>query len=133
MKKDIHVPKVEDIAIAIVEEESEEDKEWFVYLLNMKNCSIHDTLVSSKGYGEINQKKKKTTFFSHYLETLESQSFKKVEIINESVFGLTNEFFLTYYINGIIHDKKYIFLPETIIKENKTKIPLLNKKGIMIK
>ncbi|MDG2343871.1 MAG: hypothetical protein P8L23_04770 [Flavobacteriales bacterium] len=133
MKKDIHVPKVEDIAVAIVEEESEEDKEWVVYLLNMKNCSIHDTLVSSKGYGEINQKKKKTTFFSHYLETLESQSFKKVEMINESVFGLTNEFFLTYYINGIIHDKKYIFLPETIIKENKTKIPLLNKKGIMIR
>ena len=133
MKKDIHVPKVEDIAVAIVEEESEEDKEWVVYLLNMKNCSIHDTLVSSKGYGEINKKKKKTTFFSHYLETLESQSFKKVEMINESVFGLTNEFFLTYYINGVIHDKKYIFLPETIIKENKTRIPLLNKKGIMIK
>ena len=133
MKKDIHVPKVEDIAVAIVEEESEEEKEWVVYLLNMKNCSIHDTLVSSKGYGEINQKKKKTTFFSHYLETLESQSFKKVEMINESVFGLTNEFFLTHYINGVIHDKKYIFLPETIIKENKTKIPLLNKKGIMIK
>ena len=133
MKKDIHVPKVEDIAVAIVEEESEEEKEWVVYLLNMKNCSIHDTLVSSKGYGEINQKKKKTTFFSHYLETLESQSFKKVEMINESVFGLTNEFFLTYYIDGLIHDKKYIFLPESIIKENKTNIPMLNKKGIMIK
>lgn len=133
MKKDIVIPKVEDIAIAIVEEGSEDEKEWVVYLLNMKNCSINDTLVSSKGYGEINQKKKKTTFFSHYLDTLNSQSYKKVEMINESVFGLTNEFFLTYYIDGLIHDKKYIFLPETIIKENKTNIPLLNKKGIMIK
>ena len=133
MKKDIHVPKVEDIAIAIVEEEIKEGKEWVVYLLNMKDCPINDTLVSSKGYGEIDQKKKKTTFFSHYLETLESQSFKKIEIINESVFGLTNEFFLTYYIDGVIHDKKYIFLPETIIQDNKTTIPLLNKKGIMIK
>ena len=27
MKKDIHVPKVEDIAVAIVEEESEEEKQ----------------------------------------------------------------------------------------------------------
>ncbi len=133
MKKDILVPKVEDIAIAIIEEKSKEGKEWSVYLLNMKECSIKKTLVSSKGYGEINQKKKKTTFFSHYLDELESQSFKKIEIINESVFGLTNEFFLTYYIDEVIHDKKYVFLPETIIQDNKTTIPLLNKKGIMIK
>tara|TARA_Y100000589_G_scaffold323946_1_gene359292 strand:+ start:17594 stop:17995 length:402 start_codon:yes stop_codon:yes gene_type:complete len=133
VKKDIFIPKVEDVAIAIVEEENQKKKEWMVYLLNMKNCSIKDTLVSSKGYGKINQKKKKTTFFSHYLDTLKSQSFKKIEMINESVFGLTNEFFLTYYIDGLIHDKKYIFLPESIIKENKTNIPMLNKKGIMIK
>ena len=49
MKKDIHVPEVKDIAIAIVEEKIKEGKEWVVYLLNMKGCSINDTLVSSKG------------------------------------------------------------------------------------
>ena len=60
-------------------------------------------------------------------------SYKKVELLNKDVFGLTNEFLLTFYVNDLIHDKKYIFLPESIISENATKLPLMKRKGIMIK
>ena len=59
-------------------------------------------------------------------------SFKKVELFCKDVFGLTNEFLLTFYVNDLIHDKKY-FLPESIISENATKLPLMKRKGIMIK
>ena len=61
------------------------------------------------------------------------KSYQKIEMMSKDVFGLTNEFLLTYYLNNVIHDKKYIFLPESIIIENKTKLPLMNKLGIMIK
>ena len=54
-------------------------------------------------------------------------------MMSKDVFGLTNEFLLTYYLDNVIHDKKYIFLPESIIIENKTKLPLMNKMGVMIK
>ena len=129
MKKDIIVPKVKDVAVAVIEEQDE----WAAYLINMNSVSIENTLVSSKGYGEINNKLKKTTSFSHFLGTIKKNSFKKVELINKSVLGLTNEFFITYYIDGLIYDKKYIFLPESIITENKTQIPLIDCKGVMIK
>tara|TARA_B100001287_G_scaffold86664_2_gene72540 strand:- start:617 stop:964 length:348 start_codon:yes stop_codon:yes gene_type:complete len=111
----------------------EHDSNWIAYLLNLNNFSIENTLVSSKGYGKINNVKKKTTSFSHYLGTIYKKSFKKVEHINNGIVGLTNEFFLTYYIDGVIHDKKYIFLPESIIKNNKISLPLIRKRGIMIK
>ena len=129
MKKDIHIPKVKDIAFAVIED----GDDWVAYILNMNNFPIENTFVSSKGYGQINNQQKKTTSFSHFLGTIDEKSYKKVEYINKSVVGLTNEFFLTYYREGLIHDKKYIFLPETIISENKTNLPLLNSKGIMIK
>ena len=75
----------------------------------------------------------KNYFFSHYLGTVPGKSFQKIEMISKDVFGLTNEFLLTYYLDNVIHDKKYIFLPESIISENSTKLPLMKRKGIMIK
>ena len=129
MKKDIHIPKVTNVAIAIVNEK----EDWFACLINNNNFSLENTLISSKGYGVIDSKPKKTTFFSHYLGTIDSMSYRKVELLNKDVFGLTNEFLLTFYVSDVIHDKKYIFLPESIISENSTKLPLMKRKGIMIK
>jgi hypothetical protein len=129
MKKDIPIPKVSGVAFAVIEE----GEDWIAYLLNMNNFPIENTLVSSKGYGKINNKQKKTTSFSHFLGNIDEKSYKKVEHINKSVVGLTNEFFLTFYKDGLIYDKKYIFLPESLISKNKTKLPLIRSKGIMIK
>lgn len=129
MRKDIVIPKVKEIAIALIEEQDD----WAAYVLNLNNFSIENTLVSSKGYGKIDDQLKKTTSFSHFLGTIVQKSFKKIELVNNSVLGLTNEFFLTFYIDGVIYDKKYIFLPESIIDKNKTNLPLLNCKGVMIK
>ena len=129
MKKDIHIPLVSNIAIAIVKE----SEEWYAYLINQNSFSLENVLISSKGYGTIHEKPKKTTFFSHYLGTVMGKSYQKIEMMSKDVFGLTNEFLLTYYLDNLIHDKKYIFLPESIIIENKTQLPLLNKMGIMIK
>lgn len=129
MRKDIVIPKVKEIAIALIEEQDD----WAAYVLNLNNFSIENTLVSSKGYGKIDDQLKKTTSFSHFLGTIFQKSFKKIELVNNSVLGLTNEFFLTFYIDGVIYDKKYIFLPESIIDKNKTNLPLLNCKGVMIK
>ncbi len=110
-----------------------EKEDWYAYLINQNHFSLENVMISSKGYGTINDKPKKTTFFSHYLGSVRKKSFQKIEMMSKDVFGLTNEFLLTYYQDNIIHDKKYIFLPESIINENKTKLPLMNKRGIMIK
>jgi hypothetical protein len=63
---------------------------------------------------------------------LEGQSFSTIEAIDEQVFGLTNEYWLSFYIGGQLYDKKFIFLPESIIDSNLIRIPLVNKPGVMI-
>ena len=57
----------------------------------------------------------------------------KIEPIMEDVFSLSNEYWVSFYIDKIIYDKKFIFLPETISSEYFTQIPILNKRGVMIK
>ncbi len=134
MKKDIEFPEVKNIAVAIVSETNElNQKEWNVYLLNLKNNPIEGVLVSSRGYGEINQEKRMTSVLRHFLNEIDSKSFVKIEPIIEEVFGLNNEYWVSFYENKQIFDKKFIFLPETITKENLISVPLINKKGVLIK
>jgi len=134
MKKDLPANIVEDVAMAVVLiDETPEVKNWTVYLVNLKDEPITNVLISSKGYGEKEGNPVKTSVLRHFLGDMPAQSFKGVEAIATEVFGLTNEYWLSYYIGGTIYDKKFIFLPESIVDENLMKIPLVNKPGVMIK
>jgi len=134
MKKDLPVNIVEDLAMAVVLINSTpEVKNWTVYLVNLKDEPINNVLISSKGYGEKDGRMVKTSVLRHFLGDMEAKSFKGVEAIDTEVFGLTNEYWLSYYINGTIYDKKFIFLPESIVDENLIRIPLVDKPGVMIK
>ncbi|MBB6498634.1 hypothetical protein [Pedobacter cryoconitis] len=134
MKKDLPENIVEDLAMAVVlMNETPESKNWTVYLVNLKGVQIDNVLISSKGYGEKDGRMVKTSVLRHFLGDVPATSFKGVEAIDTEVFGLTNEYWLSYYIDGTIYDKKFIFLPESIVDENLIKIPLVNKPGVMIK
>lgn len=133
MKKDLPENIVEDISIAVVlENVTPSDKVWNVYLINEKKLPLINVIVSSKGYGEKDGVEVKTTVLRHFLGDIEANTSRKIEAIDPQVFGLTNEYWLSYYIGKTIYDKKYIFLPESIVDENLIKVPLVNKAGIII-
>lgn len=133
MKKDLPENIVEDISIAVVlENATPSDKVWNVYLINEKKLPLINVIVSSKGYGEKDGVEVKTTVLRHFLGDIEANTSRKIEAIDPQVFGLTNEYWLSYYIDRTIYDKKYIFLPESIVDENLIKVPLVNKAGIVI-
>jgi hypothetical protein len=133
MKKDLPENLVEEISVAVVlENETPEGKEWNVYLINMKDTPIETVLITSKGYGLIDGKELKTSTLRHMMERIEPKSFKKIEIIDDQVFGLSNEYWVSYYIGKDIFDKKFIFLPESIVESNFIKVPIVNKPGVMV-
>jgi len=133
MKKDLPVNIVEGISIAVVlEHDTPSEKSWNVYLVNEKDVLLQNVFVSSKGYGLKDGKEVKTTTLRHFLGDVEAGKAVKIEAIDIQVFGLTNEYWLSYYINSTIYDKKYIFLPESIVDENLTRVPLVDRPGIVI-
>lgn len=134
MKKDLPSNIVEDIAIAVaLEKESVESKIWYVYVINMKNEPIENVLVTSKGYGEKNGEQVKTSVLRHMIPLIEPHASALIEPIDEATFGLTNEYWLSYYIGREIFDKKFIFLPESVVESNFIRLPVLNKPGVMIR
>lgn len=133
MKKDILQPLVEGISIAVVlESEDPISRHWNVYLVNHRADVLENVLVSSKGYGLKDGQEVKTSTLRHSLGEVAGRSFVAIEAIDEQVFGLTNEYWLSFYLGRQIYDKKFIFLPESIIDSNLIRIPLVNKPGVMI-
>ena len=138
MLKDIPRIEVTEVAIAILPVEGEENTSteealWNVYILNLKNIPIDNVIISSKGYGSLNVEMVKTSTLRQFLGTIAPNAFMQVEAIQEKVFGLNNEYLVSFYIKNEIFDKKFVFLPETIRKDFFTTVPILNRKGVMIR
>jgi hypothetical protein len=134
MKKDIILPVVEDVGVAVVKEKNQEGgDEWNVYLINFKKEAIEGVLVTSTGYGELEGEARKTSTLRHFLDTINGLSYARIEPIQEEVFGLSNEFWVSFYLNKLMYDKQYIFLAESISETNCIQIPVINKRGVLIK
>ncbi len=133
MRKDIPAPQVENVVMAVVLEEDNGQPVWNVFLINLDIVPITNVIVTSRGYGEINGEKRSTSTLRHFYENIPDLEFTRVEPIMENTFGLTNEYWVSFFIGGQVYDKKYIFLPESITEKNFTQIPLLNVEGVMIR
>ncbi len=127
MKKDIVFPKIENVYIAIAKDE----EQWKVYLLNRTEDLLETVMVTSKGYGKKGGEEQKTSVLRHMIPQLEKSEYALIEPIDESVFHLNNEYWVSFFIGGQLYDKKYIFVPESIIQENLSTIPELELEGIL--
>ena len=138
MLRDIPDLVVKDIALAVIPPDSlplpeQSESLWNVYIINLKNEPITNVLVSSKGYGTIDGEQVKTSVLRHFIDVIEPLSYALVEPIDQSVFHLHNEYWISFYINKTIYDKKYMFVPGSLLEDNFSKIPILNKSGVMIR
>ena len=136
MKEGILGPKVENVAIAVVKEELANGESGYnVYLLNFREDIIEGIIVTSRGHGvdAVSGEAIKTSTLRHCIELMLPNEGARLEPIMEDVFGLTNEYLLSFWINEKMYDKKYIFVPGTIADENMVEIPLLGKIGVLIK
>jgi hypothetical protein len=131
MKKDIVIPKVENVYLAVVCEYNKTFKtdDWNVYLINQKNVPLEMVLIVSKGFDQV----KETSTMRHKLEVLPAKSAAKVEFMQEEVLSLNNEFKVTFFEENSIQEKTFI-LKKNTIKKNKIKpINFLDKQGFLIK
>lgn len=132
MKKDIPFLPVQGISIAITREKNELNEYlWNVYLLNKNDFSLNNVLISSKGYGTKDGEVQQTSILRHHFPELGPGEHLLIEPIDPAVFHLNNEYWVSYFVNNQIFDKKFIFLTESIIEENLILVPELNMEGIL--
>ena len=132
MKKDIHIPEVSNVTLAVVRETTLlNTHEWKVFLINNNSFPIENTLVASKGYGTKDGEQQRTSTLRHFLETVPPHSTALIEPIQENVFHLNNEYWVSYYVGRQIFDKRFVFVPESISEANFTFIKELDQQGVL--
>lgn len=131
MKKDINIPKVENLSLAISQEYNEAFKsnDHYAYLINHKDVALEMVLIVTQGSDE----ERSTSTMRHKIERLPANSFAKVELMQEEILALNNHFKITFFESNKMFEKEFI-LPKNSLKEGTLRhIDILNKRGIILK
>ena len=131
MKKDIIIPEVSGIEMAIVYEYNDiyDTNDWNVYLVNNSDARLEMVVIVSKGYGS----KKISSVMRKKIDVLDAQSFAKVEWMQPELFKITNLFQVTFFINNRLYDKAFTFKENTIKEGGLRMIPEIKKRGVLAK
>jgi hypothetical protein len=76
---------------------------------------------------------KKTSLLRHAFVEIPAVSVVKIEMIEKSVLTLNNEFMVTYFIDGTLYDKKFIFKANSINETEMEEVPILFVDGVIVR
>lgn len=134
MKKDITVPEVKNVHVAVVKQTNKQgEQEWNAYIINNQNQMIEGVMITSKGYEvEGNQKITRTSVLRHVIGNVPAKTAAKIELVNEQVFAINNEYWVTFFENNQLMEKKYTFMAHVICDELLEDLPVMSDKGVLI-
>jgi hypothetical protein len=131
MKKDIDIPKVEGVYLAVVNEYNAiyKTQDWNAYIINDKEVDLEMVLIVTSGYSE----DKMTSIFRKKLDKLPKKSYAKIELLQEDLFAINNQFKVTFFEGNTMFDKTYTFRKNTINLKALQAVPLMEAKGVLVK
>ncbi len=131
VKKDIDIPEVKDVFVAAVREKHAEYQtlDWNAYLINDRNETLEGVLIVSKGYDG----KRETSTMRHSIAELPPQSYAKVEFLQDDVLQLNNEFSVSFFAEGKMFHKKFVFRKNSINEKALQELPVMQKRGVLLK
>lgn len=131
MKKDIQIPEVKDVYVAVVKQYNNEHntEDWYAYIINNKDVDLEMVIIVSNGFSD----KKETATFRKRIDVLPKKSYAKIELLQEDLFALTNQFKVSFFQGNIMFDKTYTFRKNTINKKAFQNIPLMDVRGVLVK
>jgi hypothetical protein len=135
MKSDITIPTVENVFLAAVQEWSDDfmEKVWYAYLINDSDYKLESVMVVSNAFGTIDGEMKKTSLLRHAFVEIPPVSVVKIEMLENNVLRLNNEFMVTYFIGNTLYDKKFIFKAQSITPDYVEEVPILFVDGVIVR
>ena len=131
MKKDIEIPEVEGVYLAVVNEYNSiyKTQDWNAYIINDKDVDLEMVLIVTSGYNDT----KMTSIFRKKLDKLPKKSYAKIELMQEDLFALNNQFKVTFFEGNRMFDKTYLFRKNTINLKALQPLPLMDVRGVLVK
>ncbi|MDB4048227.1 hypothetical protein N9494_03055 [Polaribacter sp.] len=129
MKKDIQIPEVTGVEMAMVYEYNDIYKtdDWNVYLINNKSVPLEMLVIVSQGFSET----KTTSLLRKQLAILPANSFAKIEYIQPELFKLNNRFQVTFFEGNTLYEKTFLFEENTVKESALQVINEIKKRGVL--
>ncbi len=131
MKKDIATPEVTDVAVAAAPRQENGEELWDIYLINLGDEPLENVLITSQGYGNIDGVDKTTTVLRYFHQSVNGRAALKVEPIQPALFGITNEYWVSFNSGDHMLDKRYRFPAGTISREALEDVAVLGRPAVM--
>jgi hypothetical protein len=131
MKQDIPFEPVVGVSIAIVPDTDALVSEgsqptWQVFLLNSNDFALENVIIASDGYGtQPDGQAVRTSTLRYHFPEIGPHSATPIELIDPAVFHLTNQYWVSYYRDRQIFDRKFLFVPDSIVPDNLSRLELL--------
>ena len=134
MKQDIPFEPVVGVSIAIVPDtdaigatqEEGATVTWQVFLLNNNEFPLENVIIASEGYGnQPDGQAVRTSTLRYHFPEVAAHSATPIELIDPAIFHLTNQYWVSYYRDRQIFDKKFVFVPDSIVPANFSRLDLL--------
>jgi hypothetical protein len=129
MKKDIQIPEVTNVEMAVVYEYNDIYKtdDWNVYLINNKNIALEMVVIVSQGFSDT----KTTSLLRKKLERLPANSFAKIEFMQPELFKLNNRFQVSFFEGNKVFEKTFLFKENTVKESALHTISEIKKRGVL--
>lgn len=134
MKQDIPFEPVVGVSIAIVPDNASSEATpsegdtatWQVFLLNNNEFPLENVIIASEGYGtQPDGQAVRTSTLRYHFPEVAAHSATPIELIDPAIFHLTNQYWVSYYRDRQIFDKKFVFVPDSIVPANFSRLDLL--------
>jgi len=129
LKKDIQIPEVTGVEMAMVYEYNDIYKtdDWNVYFINNKSVPLEMLVIVSQGFSET----KTTSLLRKQLAILPANSFAKIEYIQPELFKLNNRFQVTFFEGNTLYEKTFLFEENTVKESALQVINEIKKRGVL--
>jgi hypothetical protein len=129
LKKDIQIPEVTGVEMAMVYEYNDiyKTNDWNVYIINNKKVDLEMVVVVTQGFSNT----KITSLFRKKIDVLPANSFAKIEYIQPELFKLNNRFQVTFFEGNTLFEKTFLFKENTVKEGALRMITEIKKRGIL--
>lgn len=133
MKQDIVTPAVTNVIVAVAPRDTNTSEDlWDIYVINLRKSPMENVLITSQGYGQLDGKDKTTTVLRHFHQSIAPGTFLKVEPIQRELFGIQNEYWISFNDQEQMLDKRFVFKAGQISEAAFKQVPVLGRPGVMI-
>lgn len=115
------------MAVVLEKNEEMQSQDWNAYLINDRTTPIEMALIVTKGYDE----KDSTSTMRHSVKHLPEKSYVKIEFLQDEVLRLNNEFAVTFFADGKMYEKKYLFEKGSITEKALDELPVMEVRGVL--